>query len=199
MQFHQTDFSQIGYGHLDNRFVPLADSTAGMIMKQIHETSNRASNSYPSDITTRMKKFSKDIGEQYVLMTRGRLTIHDKIVRGTILNGPFNTGHLKKPIGRNYIHIHTIRFGHLMAYMLSRIDYVLKNFKPDHESFPFKSPKLRPSYDAFKDELIIFANFLESKCMEWKSLFQKDTCEATEASDTTEEVELAIQDTPLVQ
>lgn len=187
MQFPQTDFSQIGYGHLDNRYVPLAVSTVGMIMKQIHETSVRASQFYPSDTTDKMKQFSKDISGKYVQMTRGKLSIFDKIVRGTLLNGSFNTGYLKKPIGKNYTHIHKIRFGHLMSHMLSRIDYILENFDPEHEAFPFKSPKLREPFETFKDELIDFADFLEEKCQEWKALFQKDSTE----EDSTEEDEIA--------
>jgi len=192
MQFPQTDFSQIGYGHLDNRYVPLSVSTVGMIMKQIHETSVRASQFYPSDTTDKMKKFSKDISAQYVQMVRGKLSIFDKIVRGTLLNGSFNTGYLKKPIGKNYTHIHKIRFGHLMSHMLSRIDYILENFDPDHEAFPFKSPKLREPFDTFKDELIEFADFLEEKCQEWKALFQKDSSrEDATQEDSTEEDEIA--------
>jgi hypothetical protein len=186
MQYSKTDFSQIGYGHLNNSFVPLSSATIGMLMKQIHETSTRTFNSNPTGFApSEMKKFSKEIGSAYVNMTRGQLSIYDKIVRGTILNGTYNNGLLKKGVGKNSTFIHKVRFGHLMNTMLQRIDYILDNFDSKHESFPFKSDKLRNPFKIFYDELVNFADFLEDKCDEWKNIF------------TTEVIQIEPTDEPI--
>lgn len=171
-----TDFSQIGYGHLNTYNLSSCYAAVGSLMKQIHETSIHASRTNPqSDTSKKMKQFSKDISAQYVQMTRGQLTIFDKIVRGTLLNGPSNTGVLHKNVGKNMTYIHRLRFGYLMAEMLRRIDYIIENFTPKHEAFPFKSDKLRGSFNTFIDEFIDFADFLEDKCDEWKKLFYKES------------------------
>ena len=164
----KTNFAQIGYGHLNNYNTPICYATVGMIMKQLHESSLRSTSSGAQ----KMCEFSKAISSEYIQMTRGQLTIYDKIVRGTLLNGPLNNGYLKKHIGKYNTYIHRVSFGQLLRQMLIRIDYILDNFDPDHEAFPFKSPKLQEPFNDFMAELTEFADFLDEKCQEWKKLFE---------------------------
>ncbi len=186
----KTNFAQIDYRRLNNYNTPICFATVGMIMKQLHDSSARAVNSSASE---QMREFSKEIATEYKKMTSGELTIYDKIVRGTLLNGPQNNGYLKKHIGKYNTFIHRVSFGQLMRQMLFRIDYILDNFDPDHESFPFKSDKLQQPFNDFMAELTDFADFLDEKCDDWKDLFGKPHDEDQTESIADSKVESTVE------
>jgi hypothetical protein len=176
----KTDFSVIHYLTLDNKDVPFNLATAGNLMNQMHKTSKEEGSN------PRMKKFSMAIAKVYTeMLTPKDLDIYDKMLRGTLLNGFSNDGLLLTSVGQNETQISKIRFGHLMACMLTRIKYILETFKLDHKYSTFKSPRFQEPFGRFKHDLTQFSDFLEKKCHEWKSLFQEDSTEK-ETSETTE-------------